>query len=520
MAKNNNALKSKYLMVAYQSFYGFHYLTFKPYISFEKGQEKEFMETIIEFRDYCKQDGGHADARAEDELKGIMDISTLNWDEIWEKTKIEDYCGPLKAYIERLLYFVDWETFKKKVNQSNDYVIVRRLYYLYCYANKISDEKENANYEEYLTAFLERTKKTPEGILCKMICDFENSFERGHGVDTVESYYYKAKRKVFTTLIRRANLDTIVQFGDKKISLKNLLFYRILKRGDVSTWLGDSDDPNRKEPSFKVDNKELLNVLLSACSDFIFSGEPLDNSFDDYDRATLTYMMGNIEGALKIFDKEEYPVYDQNQLNSLLETGIYQTNNSPFVDRFATMVKFICVDNPKAIMKNGATRPEFMDFIYSSKVRVISYATLMILKNYLSEEEFNDYLTHINDEGIHLYFGNYLGLSSDENVNPLSNAPTVSDCVTSSILDPTYPSRLENDRDTRSILDPTYRSRLETTIENCIKNASPLPNTLPAIITLDYAVNSDLNFMDQAKLDAIIKELNKHKSGEKYVKSL
>ena len=350
-----------------------------------------------------------------------------------------------------------------------------------------------------------------------MINDFENSFERGHGVDTTESYIYKSKYEVFKILIHLANLDTIIQYDKQKVSLKNLLFFRILKRG----YLNNND--REEKPSFEVDNKESLKVLFNACDDLVFSGEPLDSSskdygsFEYYDRATLTYMMKDIEGALELFDKEEYPLYDQNQLNSLLETGVCPTNNSPFIDRFATMLKFICINNPKAVMKNGAIRPEFMDFIYSSKIRVISYATLMIIKNYLNEREFNAYLAHINDEGIHLYFGDYLGLSnSDVSTNLPAN-----DSVTNSILDPNYKDKLEaaiNNYGTDSIIDPTYQSRLEATIENHIQNTNPLSNTIPAVITFEYALDNDLDFMDKAKLDDILKELHKHRNGAAYLK--
>ena len=47
MNKYNYKPKSKYLRLRYESFYGFHYLTFHPYMIFKKGQEDEFLETII-----------------------------------------------------------------------------------------------------------------------------------------------------------------------------------------------------------------------------------------------------------------------------------------------------------------------------------------------------------------------------------------------------------------------------------------------------------------------------------------
>ena len=459
MAKENVGIKSQYLMLARQAFYGYNYLTFKSYIKFSKGQEEVFMDTIIEFKDYCKQHGGNADARAEDELKYIMENSEIDWNKIWEETDIEDYCGPLEAFIEKILCFIDWKTFQAKVNKSDNYVLVKRLYHLYCWQKGIEESTKNKAYEAYLDVTLKRTGKTPEGELREIIDNFMEIFERGYGVDTVESYLQRCKIEIFAILMAKANLNTLVDYREKKVTLKNLLFFRILKWGQISEWIRDDE----KKPSLNVDHGKQLRVLFNNCDDFIFKGKPLDDVFDDYDRATLTYMMKDIEEALEIFNRKEYPIYDQKQLDSLLETGIYQTNNSPFVDRFATMLKFICIDNPEAVMNNRINRLKFMEFIYSSKVRVISYATLMILKNYLSEEEFNDYLTHINDEGIQIYFGDYLGLRSSNDDNQFSN----------------------------------------------IK---------PIIMTLGYANDSDLNFIDKAKLRAIIEELGNHKSGMRYLK--
>ena len=492
--------KSKYLVENWIRSDNYFLFTFKPYVTFEKGQENEFIEAIYELRDYYKK-SGHMDLRVNDTLKYIMKISDLDWNMIWQKTNIDEYFGPLDEYIACLLNHIEWKTFKDKVNQSNNYIVVHILYHLYCRDNEISSKKEHAAYEEYLTIFFERTKKTPESILFKMIIDYTNSFERRHDVG---SYFYDSKYEIFKMLILRSNLDTIIQFENKNVSLKNLLFYRILKHGSVSDWLGDSDDPSRADPCLKVDNKKSLNVLFSACNDFIFSGEPLNSDFNDYDRATLTYMTKYIEDALEIFDNKEYPIYDQNQLNSLLETGIYQANNSPFIDRFATMVKFICIDNPKAILENGATRPEFMEFIYSPKIRIISYATLMIIKNYLSEKEFNDYLKYINTFEIQIYFGDYLGLHSD--------SQTTSDCVTSPVLSPTYISKLGT-----SIIDGVKNtSPLSTNVY--FKNYHSLFDNQSVIMTLNYATHANLNFMDQAKLDAIMKELNIHTSGEVFKK--
>lgn len=465
MAKNSYTPESEYLKMAYQSFYDYFYLTFKPYISFKKGQEEEFMKMMAEFKKYHEEHGGQADIRAKDELKGIMDSSELNWNEIWDKADIEDYCGPLEAYIEKLLRFVDWEIFKEKVDKSDNYILVRRLYSLYCWQHGIKNATENKVYNAYIDKTLERTGKTPEGELRRMIDDFTEIFERGHGVDTIKTYLQSCEIEIFAMLMEKANLDTLVQYNNEKVSLKNLLLYRILKWGNVSDWLRDPDEiPQKEDAHIEVDNENELKVLFKNCDDFIFNGKPLDNRFNDYDRVTLTYMMGDIEESLEIFDKEEYPVYNQDQLNSLLESGIYQTNNSPFVDRFATMVRLICIDNSKTVMENGINRLDFMNFIYSSKVRVISYATLMILKIYLSEKEFNDYLTHINDEGIQIYFGDYLGFRGSNDANPLFNNP-------------------------------------------------------PVIMTLGYATDSDLNFIDQTKLNAIIEELGKHKSGIQYLKS-
>ena len=414
MAKNNYEPKSKYLMMAYQSFYGYHYLTFKDYIKFSKGQEKEFMETMIEFRDGCKKDGGHADCRAEDELKYIMKSSSLNWNKVWNQADIEDYCGPLEAFIDKLLCFIDWETFKAKVNKSDNYVLVKRLYQLYCWHHGIKDNIEYKAYNAYLDETLKRTKKTPEGELRKMIDDFTETFERGHGVDTVETYLQRCKIKIFAILMKKANLDTIVQYDKKKVTLKNLLFYRILKWGNVTSWLGDSDDVMRDGACLKVDHESELNVLFKNCDDFIFQGEPLNSDFDEYDRVTLNFMMKNNEEAFEVFEDRNYPIYDQEQLETLLNTGVYETNNSPFVDRFARLIRFIGTRKPNAFMKNGAERMEFIDFIYSLKVKVISYATLMIIKYFLDKREFSKFIRHLNNEEIQIYFGDSLGLHEDK----------------------------------------------------------------------------------------------------------
>ncbi len=415
MAKTDYKLKSEYLMVAYQGFWGYHYLTFKDYITFSKGQEKTFMDTIIEFRDYCKQDGGHADSRAEDELKYIMKYSTLNWNKIWEQTDIEDYCGPLEAFIEELLRFIDWKTFKTKVNKSDNYVLVKRLYYLYSCCHDIKDSIEDKAFNQYLDETLKRTNRTPEGELRKMIDDFTEIFERGHGVDTVETYLQECKIKIFAILMKKANLNTLVEYDKEKVTLKNLLFYRILKWGEVTDWLGDPDNIMRRDgPCLKVDHEKELNVLFNNCNDFIFEGKPLDNKFDEFDRSTLNFMMKNYEKSFDVFENKDYQLYDQNQIETLLDTGVYETNNSPFVDKFARLVRFIGTRNPNAFKKNGAERMEFIDFIYSSKVKVISYATLMIIKSFLDKREFASYIKHLNNEGIEIYFGDSLGLHEDK----------------------------------------------------------------------------------------------------------
>lgn len=423
--------KSEYLMLAYQNFWGYSYLTFKDYIKFKKGQEQTFMDTMIEFRNYCKEHGGHADSRAEDELKYIMKSSTLNWKKVWEQVDIEDYCGPLEAFIEELLRYINWETFRTKVNKSDNYALVKRLYHLYCWHHSIKDSIEDKAFNQYLDETLKRTNRTPEGELRKMIDDFTETFERGHGVDTVETYLQRCKIKIFAILMGKANLNTLVEYNKEKVTLKNLLFYRILKWGDVTNWLGDTDNIMRgNNACLKVDHEKELNVLFNNCDDFIFEGKPLNNDFDEFDRSTLNFMMKNYEESFDIFENKNYQIYDQNQIETLLDTGVYKTNNSPFVDRFARLVRFIGTRNPNTFKKNGAERMEFIDFIYSSKVKVISYATLMIIKSFLDKREFASYIKHLNNEGIEIYFGDSLGLHEDKSIIRTYNSALNSDELT------------------------------------------------------------------------------------------
>lgn len=411
MARGNYTPKSKYLIVYHNSFYDFYYLSFRPYAKFVKGQEEEFIETMQEYKKYYGENGGHADIEAVQELKSLMKYSTLDWNKIWKKVKLSDYCGPLREFIEELSYYIDWETFKNKVNQSNNLVLVERLYHYYCWCNDIKGKTKDRAYNAYLVNALSKMKKTPEDALCDMIDDYDDSFERGWGPDTVETALQKSKYRLFRKLIQMSNLDTLVDLPNetKKVPLKNLLFYRILRYGAVSEWKSDCDRYNN-EPNLKVDHEEHLKNLFKACDDLIFTGEPLNEEFDEYDRATLNIMMNNIDEAYEIFESKDYPLYDQEQISDLLEIGICQDYEPPFVDRFANIIRFLYLKDAKSLLPNGHNHDVFRYFIYNDKVKAISYPTLMLIKAHLTEREYTVYLKHIHDSNITIYLGDYLGL--------------------------------------------------------------------------------------------------------------
>ena len=410
MARSGYEPKSKYLRMYHETFYDYWYLSFERYTTFDKGQEKEFQEAINEMESYYKNHGGHMDAVAEDDIRSLMEDCDFNWKKIWKEVDLRKFCGPLNDYIETLAHYVNWENFKEKVNTCNNIEIVERLFYVYCRWHEIKNSKRDKAYGEYLTHALKRKKKSPENVLCEMIHDYEDIFERGHGVDTVESFLQASKKRIFRNLLLIANLNTLVDYNDKKVSLKNLLLYRILKYGDASGWISE----DRKKPDLDIDNEEELKELFDACDDLTFTGEPLDDKFIEYDRATLNIMMNEEDKAYKAFNDRNYSLYNQNEIESLLENGVYQNTDTPFTDRFARIIRFLCLKNSKALLPEGVNHDDFIYYIYNYKIKVISYPTLMTIKNYLTEKEYQSYLNHLKEENIQVYFGDYLGLHGDK----------------------------------------------------------------------------------------------------------
>ncbi len=411
MARNGYEPKSKYLKMYYESFYDFYYLSYKRYTSFKNGQEEEFLESVKELEQYYKEHGGHMDVAAENALKSIMDYSSLDWKMIWDKVDLRAFHGPLDEYIEYLAHKVNWNDFKEKVNKSNEIEVVERLYYIYCDYKSISNEKRDEAYNEYLLIALKRKEKTPEDIIYEMVNDFEETFERGHGVDTVETHLQRSKMQLFKNILKIANLNTLVDYRGEKVTLKNLLFYRILKYGKLTEWC---DIEESMKPHLKVDNEKELKDLFNACDDLTFTGEPLDDKFKEYDRVTLNILMNKVEDAIDIFDERNYQLYNQNEIESLLENGVYQNSDSPFTDRFASVIRFIMMKGIKSLLPRGVNHEELLNLIYSKKIKVISYPTLMLIKKLLTEREYKNYLDHLKGDEIHVYFGDYLELHGDK----------------------------------------------------------------------------------------------------------
>ena len=467
--------ESKYLVYAYDSFYQFYYLTFRSYTKLEKGQENEFIETMLEFKKFHVDRKKKPDPYAGGELNNIMNVSNLDWDILWNRFNIQEYRGPLRDLMKQLLRFINWETFTRKVNKSNDLVLVYQYYAHYCYIHGINDKKRVEAYRKYLYETLRRMKKTPEEALCKMIEDYGNIFERGYEPNSLENTLQKSKKAVFNFLLEEADINEEVTYKGKKVILQNLLLYRILRCGDIPEWTIGEDNPNAKARLYLDDGQSnRLRVLFSKSENYTFSGEPLNSDFDEYDRATLNIMMNRINDTFNIFNDYRYRLYDDNQLNTLLETGMYTTDKAPFVDRFATIVRFLVANRNKNCRKSESYRDEFIEFIYNQRIKVISYGTLMSLRTFLDEDEFNNYVKHIVDSNIPIYFGDTLTLSDTD----------------------------ENSRIDAKIVNPMYAYQ----------------HNKHVIRTLENAEEADLSVTEQMVLSKIKEELSKYTSSNKLFK--
>lgn len=410
MNKSNYRPKSKYLRNAYDSFYGYHYLTFQPYMLFKEGQEDEFLETINEFKNYYS-DTGNADPVAEDALESIMQSSKLDWEKIWEKIDVKDYCGPLEKLFWQITHYISWNSFREKVSQCDDLVLVQILYQTFFRDRNVTSQVKNKEYVHYLKNTLNRMNKTPEDALMDLLEKYSDNFEHGYQPDTINDQLQKSKEQLFRILLQITNLNTKVEYCGKRTTIKNLLFYLILECGKISSWTRDGD--YFEKPYLKVGHENQLKLLFNNCRNLTFKGYPINKDFDEYDRITLNIMMGELDKAFDIFNNNNgYKLYQSNQLTSLLETGMYHTDKTPFTDQFARIVRFIYLKQSKSAMEIGSLRNNFLEFIYSPRIKVISHATLNLLKTYLTEEEYASYLEWINDNNIPIYFGDYLGISN------------------------------------------------------------------------------------------------------------
>ena len=407
-----NYKEENYLVTYRDDEFGYWYMTFKPYVSFKKGQEEIFIKMMRDFKDYHVRKNEHVDCYAKERLEYMMkSYWKLDWSKIWETYDLQEYTGPLQTLLEQILKYIDWETFRNKVDEYNDLVLVRRFYTNYAHYNNKNIRIVDKAFKEYLNKALKRMKKTPEKALLEIIDDYEETFQRGHENRGAEYYLYNSKAKLFNILLSVANLDARVTYNNKKVLLKDLILYKILRNGRIKEWISDESIPHLK---LSEGQREELKNLLDNYKGQYFSKNVYDTDLSGYDRASLNFLTDKVDKVFEAFEDEDFEVYDYKQLSYLFKSGFYKTEGKPFVDRFANIMRFLTVKPNIDCMKGGLLRVEFLDFIYSDKVKVISYQTLLNIKNYLSEKEFSDYLCDLAERKVPIYFGDYLGLKKEK----------------------------------------------------------------------------------------------------------
>ena len=352
-------------------------------LEFNPGEELEFVELLKELSAVCKRDLSDDSKEAiEDTIYRLLESESakLDWDKVFINLDIADIDINTLDIFEDMFTKVHYDTFKMKVNRSNNIVLVHYYYMEYAILNGLPMEEVMAAYDEYLDNYYQRINRSYNSIFDDIMDEIDNNVMSFmyNNICIDESATYVLKKLLDKIDVDNLDYDIIYKFCELDVNYCNQLIRKFL------------------EVSKKVEYK------------YSIRGSRRERT----DRVALNFYINNPKGVIESFNDENYLLYDKLQMSSLVYNTYYSNDDNTFKDNFNN-----CVDDFYMQHKNGTyggfEHNLLESIIYSDKIKIVKYETLLKLKELLDKDVFNEYMLYIIDNDIKVYFGDQILYTTD-----------------------------------------------------------------------------------------------------------
>ncbi len=333
----------------------------KGLYTFNKGEEIDLVNVLKEFNQNYKSNDDKYKPIVKNAVKSIIYSSKDNLDinKLWDYLNLDIIRDSNIELFDYVLQNIHFDDFMNKVNRSKDFILVCYYYIKYAKVNNLFKEDVMKHFDTYLDNYVDVNGLNYDKFLDKLYSieklnkDYEN-----RGLSVEESIAY------------------IVHHSIGKIS--DTKFSWIMQKFSTNTPYG----------------VKMVKKILKEYPDIFFT---------DTDRVLLNVYIRNSEEAAKIFNSDEYKLYDDAGLNQLINNG----RCCVVTDRFGHVISAISWATRKERGPGGFQKKDINSIIYSDKIKIISFDSIRSIKAILKEEDFNKFMLHVIDDGIVVYDRGY-----------------------------------------------------------------------------------------------------------------
>lgn len=358
--------------------------TYDLNVMFSEGDEEELSHFLVGLKEYYNnKHQTEEDLKIQKRVTELLDNSFhyFKWEKVFENLDLTSLNKNGIKIFEKILKSTCYDVFLEKMHKCNDPVIACYYFSKYADVNELSKEAVMQQFINYFEDYKSRIGLSYEKILKKIMETYHNSHNCG-GVELDECLVY-----VYSYLLGKIEYD----LESQTVLLRFILAY------------------------FDGKYRNALIRRFLEISNSIYFDVSFDR-VDEYSRGTniveLNILTRDFETAIEAFNDNRFLLYENEKLSKLTSDFCYSQENDNFIDRLNSTLRMI-----REVLRNnmyGGYKEEYLlQIIYSDKIKVLSVNSISIIRELLSEKEFNKFMLHVIDDDITVYCGKMLLLTRD-----------------------------------------------------------------------------------------------------------